>query len=88
MNKKPEWESLRPVPNKELIFGSAMIMIALLYAIKEIRTISLLLPLSTMSTRQLRRHFIRKAKKKLGNMTEDEFATFIAEHFNSDDFQN
>lgn len=88
MKKQTEWESLRHVPNKEYIFGSALIMLALMEAVKEIRTISLLVPLSTMSQRQLKRHFLKKAGERLRNMTEEEFAAFSTEHFNSDDFEN
>lgn len=87
MKKQKEWESLQHIPEKEYLFGCAMIMLALMEAIREIRSISLLLPLSTMSLRQLRKHFLGKAREKLQTMTEEEFAAFIFEHFNSDDFE-
>lgn len=88
MKKQQEWASLQHIPNKEYIVGSALIMQALICAIDEIRTISLLLPLSTMSQRQLRRHFLREAGKKMESMSEEQFAEFISKHFNSDDFEN
>lgn len=88
MKREIEWESLKHLPSKELILGSAMTMIALMGAIDEIRTIGLLVPLATMSRRQLRRHFVRKAREKLRNMTEEEFIAFIAENFNSEDFED
>ncbi|MCT7971103.1 hypothetical protein [Laspinema olomoucense] len=85
--RREEFESLKHIPNKEYIFGSAMIMQALMLAIAEIRSISLLLPLSTMSKRQLRRHFIKKAGETIRNMNEEQFLAFINEHFSSDDFE-
>lgn len=78
---------LPEITKEEFIYGSALIMQALLLAIKEIRSITMLIPLSTMSETQLRQHFINAAGQKVRAMSDEQFAEFCLAHFKSDDFK-